>query len=812
MNKRSHLIVFAGLSCLCAGTLLAQGTNPPTFRITVAPPAMSLMVTQSVNPVFVTISNAALFTNITVVGSFGGQSNIAFLDQGAAPDAQADDGTFSADVTAPSGPSRDAFIATLRLVISGDVLDTNDPPMDPPFPRVEVTNRVNYVIVPRPENDDFAMALKIPFSGTPPHVPILSSNNFATLERGEPQHASVGSVDASVWWDWPCAVSANVLVDLGGTSFDAVLTVFRGSELRTLTNIAAKTNDLAGGLRAYATFNAQATVTYRIAVSGYTSNALGDIRMRLVPGASPDTNGPLVTIVTPPTETLVTGMPVEFTGSVKEPYPNESGISQVMLRINQDTNEMSAMVFPDIGEWYATLSLPPGTNLVRAIGVDINGNRGRPASVVVRYLNPLNDLFANAIELTGVGGVETANNTFATKEPGEPSHAANEGGHSLWYRWQAPSSGDLILSTEGSVNTNGPVPEVLDTLLALYIGSSVTNLQEIASNDDASPGSGYSRVSQHVSANQVYYIAVDGLGGDVGSVTLTYTFSTTEVLYSLAVLTPLGGAVLPASGLYLAGTALSLRALPERNFAFVRWEDLAGNPLSDEPILPLVMNRNHEDLQARFRLVNHSDTFSSGDLRKLAWSTSGHSPWGVEMVEGQYAARSGPIADRQSSSLVLNTNLYAGTAAFDLKVSSEQGWDWLEFYLNGVRRNRWSGEVDWRTYLFRVNDGPNTLEWRYVKDANFSVGGDVAFVDNVYVPLERQNPPPPPEISMSSLPNRTYQFTVLGQPGSRYAIQVSPDLVGWTGAVTNTLVGATWQWVDATSPAPSRRFYRVVAQ
>jgi hypothetical protein len=42
-------------------------------------------------------------------------------------------------------------------------------------------------------------------------------------------------------------------------------------------------------------------------------------------------------------------------------------------------------------------------------------------------------------------------------------------------------------------------------------------------------------------------------------------------------------------------------------------------------------------------------------------------------------------------------------------------------------------------------------------------------------------------------------------------IQVSPDLVGWTGAATNRLVGATWQWVDATSPALSRRFYRVVA-
>jgi len=523
--------------------------------------------------------------------------------------------------------------------------------------------------------------------------------------------------------------------------------------------------------------------------------------MRLVPGASPDISGPSVSIVTPPSEALVTTTPVSFTGTVKERNPNESGVNRVVLRINADTNELDALVFPEIGEWSATLDLPPGTNIVRAIGIDNNGNRGPAAAVVVRYINPLNDLFANAAELTGIGGVETASNLFGTKEPGEPRHAGNEGGHSLWYRWQAPYSGDLTLSTEGSD---------FDTLLGLYIGASVTNLVEMASNDDAFPQIEYSLLLARVLANQVYYIAVDGLGGDAGEIALSYSFSTTETLFSVTVLTPLGGSVLPASALYPAGTALSLLALPDRNFAFVRWEDLSGNPMSTENPLPLVINQNYS-LQAKFRLLNHSDTFSSGDLRKLAWSTSGYSPWGVEMVDGQYAARSGPITDKQSSSLVLTTNLYAGTVSFDLKVSSEEGWDWLEFYLNGVPLNRWSGEVPWQTYLFRVDDGPNTLEWRYVKDANRSAGSDAAYVDNVYVPLERQNPPPPPSLSLSFLPNQTCQLTVLGQPGSQYVIQLSPDLVAWTGVTTNVLVGATWQWVDTTSPVLSRRFYRVVA-
>jgi hypothetical protein len=804
MNPRPSFLIYTGLNCLIAANLWAQGTNLPTFKLTVTPPAMSLMVTQSVNPVFVKISNLALFTNVTVEGSFAGSNGIAFLDSGAAPDARANDGTFSANITAPPGAGRDPFIETLLLVVRGDIIDTNDPPMDPPPPPAGLTNPVDYVIVSRPENDNFVDAVKIPQEGWTYELSAGYSNNFASLEPREPQHARLRTADASVWWYWSCPAATNVLVDLGGTTFDAVLTVFRGSTVSNLTSVAAATGDTTRGLRAYTTFNAQAFATYRIAVSGSTSNEVGGIRLRLLPGAAPDTFGPLLSIVTPPTESLVTSMPVSFTGTVKEKSLNESGVDRVVLLVNTDTNELDALVFPDIGEWSLNLTnLPPGTNIVRAIGIDRNGNRGPAAAVVVRYLNPLNDLFANAVDLTGVGGVETADSSTATKEPGEPVHARNLGGRSIWYRWQAPYTGDLTLSTEGSD---------FDTLLALYIGTSLTNLVEVASNDDAYPGTAdrSSLILARVVANQVYYIAVDGLDGAGGNVSLSYSFTSTQPLYSVTVATPLGGIVLPANALYPENTALSLLAVPDKNFAFVRWEDLTGNPVSVQNPLPLIMNRNYS-FQAVFRLQHYSDTFSTGDLKKLAWTSSGHAPWRVELVDGQYAARSGTIGDRQSSSLVLITNLYAGTASFDVRVSSEAGWDWLEFYLNGARLNRWSGEVPWTNFLFQVSDGANTLEWRYVKDANYVMGNDCAYVDNVYVPLEKPNPPPPPDLSISTLPNRTFQLMVLAQPGSQYVIQVSSNLLSWTGAATNRLVGATWQWTDPTVPAPARRFYRVVA-
>ena len=68
--------------------------------------------------------------------------------------------------------------------------------------------------------------------------------------------------------------------------------------------------------------------------------------------------------------------------------------------------------------------------------------------------------------------------------------------------------------------------------------------------------------------------------------------------------------------------------------------------------------------------------------------------------QGQYAARSGVITNSQTSSLILSTNFTAGTGSFDYKVSSEQGWDSLNFYVDGVLLQQWSGEIGWANYAF----------------------------------------------------------------------------------------------------------------
>ena len=112
----------------------------------------------------------------------------------------------------------------------------------------------------------------------------------------------------------------------------------------------------------------------------------------------------------------------------------------------------------------------------------------------------------------GATGSETGTNVDATAEPGEPTHANVGGGSSVWWRWAAPQSGTVTLSTFGSD---------YDTVLAVYTGAEVGQLAEVVSNDD-SGGLLQSGVEFAASAGTTYRIAVDGYAGAEGNVVLTY--------------------------------------------------------------------------------------------------------------------------------------------------------------------------------------------------------------------------------------------------------------------------------------------------
>lgn len=130
---------------------------------------------------------------------------------------------------------------------------------------------------------------------------------------------------------------------------------------------------------------------------------------------------------------------------------------------------------------------------------------------------PVNDAFAQARSITGSGSPLSISggNVGATRETGEAAHARRTAVRSIWFRWAAPASGLVTFDTVGSS---------FDTVLACYRGSALTELVEMASNDDInySAGNYQSRVSFNALAGTTYQIAVDGAGGASGSVRLKW--------------------------------------------------------------------------------------------------------------------------------------------------------------------------------------------------------------------------------------------------------------------------------------------------
>ena len=863
---RICLVVLAW--CATSVVLFAQ-TAAPKITLTILPPSGTNMIAETTNAISVTIGNYAFtnidvdtstdppttnttvvtnYSNVTVSATFAYETNfllLLFMDNGTKPDLARGDGIFTTNLITPASLVSTSIV--LNFTIKGtDLTQTND---TGPI-AVDFTNllTVTYKLFPRPLNDKLTNAYKIPAIGGL----VTATNNFASVEPGEPQHAKIATVDGSVWWTWSSPVNTNVLVDTAGSSFNPALAIYTNNaptnSIKTLKLVTESADDAANKLKAHVNFDAIAGVTYRIVVAGQDStNGFGSIRLRIVPGGQPDTSPPVVSITSPQKETISSSPNLSIRGTVKEPMVNDSGISNVVVQVNSlaPTN-----LFVSGDSWSASVFLPVGTNLVRAYAIDYAGNVGVADSVVVRYISPTNDLFASARVLSGVGNQVTANNTQATLEAGEPLHAFNAGGHSIWYAWRAPNNGILTLSTSGST---------FDTLLDFYIGTNFASLVTVASNDDAALNSGYSLITQNVLSNQLYYIAVDGYGGAAGTVLLDYRLSTAAAgqYYSLTVTKPAGGTVSPPSGgVYLANSRVTLTATPSAQYEFVGWE---GSMSTSSNPLQLTMNSDMT-MTATFRLVattmpTISDDFETGNLKRLTWVTGPAQAWNVvsnivvtnlvttniyvtnliytnfvttEIVTsvlvqtnlisgfpsgGKFVARAAVIKDGQKSILNLVTNMVAGAGAFDLKVSSEDHYDWLEFWLNGALVNRWTGEVDWTNYVFNVPAGTNALQWRYVKDASFSGGLDTAFIDNVALPLAMPTVTnTAPNLSITLMLDGSAQITLQGQPSRTYLLESSSDLEFWLPLSTGKSNSGIVQFWDADASSYGTRFYRAQAQ
>ena len=172
----------------------------------------------------------------------------------------------------------------------------------------------------------------------------------------------------------------------------------------------------------------------------------------------------------------------------------------------------------------------------------------------------------------------------------------------------------------------------------------------------------------------------------------------------------------------------------------------------------------------------------------LVWITGGDANWFVETTntyDGVMAAQSGTISDSQQTWLQ-TTVTGPGTLSFWWQVSSESGFDFLEFDLDGTQQDEISGTGQvWAQKSYSITSGTHTLQWLYSKDSSGSDGADAGFLDEV----SYAGVPPTPGLTVTASPLTgpvplTVQFT-------------SPGVDSGGNTVTN------WNWVFGDGAASS---------
>ncbi len=120
------------------------------------------------------------------------------------------------------------------------------------------------------------------------------------------------------------------------------------------------------------------------------------------------------------------------------------------------------------------------------------------------------------------------------------------------------------------------------------------------------------------------------------------------------------------------------------------------------------------------------------------WNFPGDGDWIVtsnEAQDGSFSAMSGTIDDSQTTSISIDFSCdISGNISFYKMVSSEENYDYLKFYINGILQDEWAGEHPWTMETYPVNEGSYTLLWEYDKDSSVSNGSDATWIDNITFP------------------------------------------------------------------------------
>jgi MBG domain (YGX type)/Immunoglobulin domain len=142
---------------------------------------------------------------------------------------------------------------------------------------------------------------------------------------------------------------------------------------------------------------------------------------------------------------------------------------------------------------------------------------------------PVADNFTNAGSLgASTNGSGTASNVGATTEAGEPSPDNILFGASVWLVWQPEVSGLASLTTAGSD---------FDTVLGVFTGNSLSNLDLVAADDDSGPNL-CAALSFNAVAGTSYFIQISGFHGAEGNILLSWNLAATNTQVPVILVQP----------------------------------------------------------------------------------------------------------------------------------------------------------------------------------------------------------------------------------------------------------------------------------
>ncbi|NCG19958.1 MAG: hypothetical protein GWP91_13195 [Rhodobacterales bacterium] len=127
-----------------------------------------------------------------------------------------------------------------------------------------------------------------------------------------------------------------------------------------------------------------------------------------------------------------------------------------------------------------------------------------------------------------------------------------------------------------------------------------------------------------------------------------------------------------------------------------------------------------------------SEDFETGALDPY-WVTAGNASWLIASsnpYEGSYYAKCGNISDNQLSSMRVTLDFIdPGVVSFWHSGSTENNFDFLKVFVDGVQVMSRSGTWAWTYQEVGVGAGLHTIKFEYDKDGSVSVGDDTVYID-----------------------------------------------------------------------------------